>query len=58
MKKVKTIYYGKWEKDLFKITYNKQYGDFVMKERALLPINQYTIFFHRDYDYYDQLTGE
>ena len=58
MKKKETIYYGKWEKDLFKITYNKQYGDFVMKERALLPINQYTIFFHRDYDYYDQLTEE
>lgn len=56
--KDKVVYFGKWDKKLYKMTYNKKYGDFVIKERALLPKNGYTMFFHRDYDYYDQLTGE
>ena len=40
------------------MTYNKTYGDFIIKERALRYKNKYTLYFHRDYDYYDQLTGE
>ena len=60
LKKEKTIYYGKWKKDLFKIVYNKEYGDFQVIERALVPRYRTTIYFHRDYDYYEQLsdTGE
>ena len=60
LRKEKIIYYGKWKKDLFKIVYNKKYGDFQIIERALIPRNQYTTYFHRDYDYYDQVsdTGE
>ena len=56
VKKNEVIYFGKWEKERFKMTYSKKYGDFIIKERALLPKNGYTMFFHRDYDYYDQLT--
>ena len=58
LKKEKTIYYGKWKKDLFKIVYNKEYGDFQIIERALVPRYRTTIYFHRDYDYYDQLTSK
>ena len=59
--KVKTkevIHFGKWGNKFYKITYNKKYGDFIMKERALFSKNGYTLYFHRDYDYYDQLTSK
>ena len=58
VKKDEVIYFGKWKKKLYKMTYNKIYGDFMVKERALIPRNAITMFFHRDYDYYDQLTKE
>jgi len=58
VKPKEVVYFGKWENKFYKITYNKKYGDFIMKERALLPRNGYTLYFHRDYDYYDQLTAE
>mgnify|MGYP003678964978 FL=1 len=58
VKKEEVIYLGKWENKLYKITYNKVYGDFIIKKRALLPNYKTIMYFHRDYDYYDQLTGE
>ena len=42
---------------MYKITYSKKYGDFVIKKRALLNTNRYTMFFHRDYNYYEQLSN-
>ena len=56
--KDKVIYFGKYNKERYKITYNKKYGDFIIRERALLPKNGYTMFFHRDYDHNEQLTAE
>ena len=58
VKKDEVVYLGKWENRFYKMTYNKIYGDFIIKERALRYKNKYTLYFHRDYDYYDQLTGE
>jgi len=58
VKKDEVVYLGKWENKFYKMTYNKTYGDFIIKERALRYKNKYTLYFHRDYDYYDQLTGE
>lgn len=52
------IYFGKWDKKRYKMTYNKEYGDFVILERALVTRYRVTIFFHRDYDHYNQLTTE
>jgi hypothetical protein len=56
--KDEVIYFGKWDKKRYKMTYNKQYGDFIILERALVTRYRVTIFFHRDYDYYNQLTAE
>lgn len=56
VKKDEVIYLGKYKSAFYKMTYNKTYGDFIIKERVLLPKNKYTMFFHRDYDYYNQLT--
>tara|TARA_R110002012_G_scaffold318711_1_gene537568 strand:+ start:1004 stop:1423 length:420 start_codon:yes stop_codon:yes gene_type:complete len=56
--KDKVVYFGKSSKKLYKMTYTKKYGDFIIKERALFPGNGYTLFFHRDYNYYDQLTSK
>lgn len=58
IKKDEVVYLGKWENRLYKMTYNKTYGDFIIKERALRNKNKYTLYFHRDYDYYDQLTSK
>mgnify|MGYP003629042221 FL=1 len=58
VKKDEVVYLGKWENRFYKMTYNKIYGDFIIKERALRYKNKYTLYFHRDYDYYDQLTGK
>ena len=52
------IYFGTWENERYKTIYNKKHGDFTIIKRAILPRNGYTLFFHRDYDYYDQLTAE
>ena len=57
IRKDKVTYFGKYNKDMYKITYSKKYGDFVIKKRALLYTNRYTMFFHRDYDYYEQLSN-
>ena len=38
--------------------FNKQYGDFQVIERALFPRYRTTMYFHRDYDYYDNLDKE
>ena len=32
--------------------------DFVIKEKALRYKNKFSLYFHRDYDYYNQLTTE
>lgn len=58
VKKDEVVYFGKWENKLYKMTYNKIYGDFIVKERALIPRYAITMYFHRDYDYYDQLTEQ
>jgi hypothetical protein len=56
--KDKAIYYGKWDKKRYKMTYNKKYGDFVIQERALVPRYRITMFFHRDYDHCEELTED
>ena len=56
VKKDEVIYFGKLGKKRYKMTYNKKYGDFVIKERALDHRYTITMFFHRDYDYYEQLS--
>jgi len=58
LKGEKVIYYGKWKKDYFRMIFNKQFGDFQVIERALFPRNRTTMYFHRDYDYYDNLDKE
>jgi hypothetical protein len=52
------IYFGKINKTYYKMIYTKEYGDFQIIERALVPRYRITLYFHRDYDYYDQLTEE
>ena len=56
--KNKVIYFGKWEGERYKMTYNKKYGDFVIQERALVPRYRITMFFHRDYDHCEELTED
>jgi hypothetical protein len=50
------IYFGKGDNVYYKIIFNKEYRDFAIAKRALLPKNKHRMFFHRDYDYYDQLS--
>tara|TARA_R110000765_G_scaffold399713_1_gene494468 strand:+ start:473 stop:829 length:357 start_codon:yes stop_codon:yes gene_type:complete len=50
------IYFGKGDNVYYKIIFNKKYGDFAIAKRALLPKNKHRMFFHRDYDYYEELT--
>ena len=56
--KDEVIHFGKNTEERYKITYSKKYGDFIIKKRALLPKNNVTLFFHRDYDYYEELTAQ
>lgn len=56
--KDEAIYFGKNSEERYKITYSKKYGDFIVKTRALLPKNQITLLFHRDYGYYKELTAQ
>lgn len=54
--KDEVVYFGKSNNKRYKMTYNKKYGDFVIKQITLFAGDKYTMYFHRDYDYYDQLT--
>jgi hypothetical protein len=57
--KEQIVYFGKsLNNTKYKIIYNKKYGDFVIKQKTLFAGDKSTMYFHRDYDYYDQLTGE
>tara|TARA_R110000765_G_scaffold280290_1_gene377778 strand:- start:33 stop:470 length:438 start_codon:yes stop_codon:yes gene_type:complete len=56
--KDEVIYFGKNTEERYKITYSKKYGDFIIKKRALFPKNEITLFFHRDYSYYEELTAQ